>query len=179
MDFQGKTVLVFLEEDNIQRAYFRIRPLLTHDAVITPEALAAFPDDGFLRIVPDKNEQHTFKERMRTICGLCIIDLTNLPPEAAKIRSNKNYAPQRGENNQFIIYSDAVRAMPERLMYQVVPEEDIKQAYTPFVYKRDGANILGPVRRSDGVFEGETIRLQPDSQEIHCVTLPDGKELLF
>ncbi len=179
MDFQGKTVLVFLEEDNIQRAYFRIRPLLTQDEVVTAEALAAFPDDGYLRIVPDKNEQHTFKDRMRTICGLCVVDLTELPTDCGKIRSNKNYAPQRGETNQFIIYSDAVRSMPESLMYQVVPEEEIKQAHTPLVYKRDGANILGPVRRSDGEFEGESHRLQPDSQEIHCVTLPGGKELLF
>ncbi len=179
MDFQGKTVLVFLEEDNIQRAYFRIRPLLTADEVVTPEALAAFPDDGYLRIVPDKNEQHTFKDRMRTICGLCIVDLSDLPPDAAKIRSNKNYAPQRGETNQFIIYSDAVRAMPEKLLYQVVPEDGIAQAHTPLVYKRDGANIMGPVRRADGEFEGESVRLQPDSRDIHCVTLPDGKELLF
>ena len=31
MNLTGKTVLVFLEEDNTQRAYFRIRPLLSEE----------------------------------------------------------------------------------------------------------------------------------------------------
>ncbi len=43
MNFQGKAVLVYLEEDNIARAYFRIQPLLTEDGSVATETLAAFP----------------------------------------------------------------------------------------------------------------------------------------
>ncbi len=177
MNFQGKAVLVYLEEDNIARAYFRIQPLLTQDGPVGP-VINVYPDDGFLRIVPDKNEQHTFKERMRTMCGLCLMDLRHLPPEVNKIRTNKNYAPARGENNQFIIYSDAVQAMPDDLLYQVVGENDVTSASTPFVYIRKGANIQGPFRRENGEPEGDTVQLPPDSTEIHSVTV-SGQELLF
>jgi len=92
MNFQGKAVLVYLEEDNIARAYFRVQPLMTQDGPLGP-VVSDFPDDGFLRIVPDKNEQHTFKERMRTLIGLCLVDLRFFPTDANKIRTNKNYAP--------------------------------------------------------------------------------------
>lgn len=177
MNFQGKAVLVYLEEDNIARAYFRIQPLMTQDGPVGP-VVTAFPDDGFLRIVPDKNEQHTFKERMRTLCGLCLMDLRFLPAEANKIRTNKNYSPARGETNQFIVYSDAVRALPNDLIYQVVAENAVSQAQTPFVYIRNGANIQGPFSRADGQSVGETAQLPPDSPEIHAVTVGD-QELLF
>ena len=103
MDFSGKIVLSFIEEDNVQRAYFRIRPLLTGEGALTKQDIDALPDDGYLRIVPDKNEQHTFKDRMRSLGYLCVLDLKNIPPETIKIRNNKNYAPARGENNQFIV----------------------------------------------------------------------------
>lgn len=178
MNFQGKAVLVYLEEDNIARAYFRIQPLLTEDGSVAAETPSAFPDDGFLRIVPDKNEQHTFKERMRSMCGLCVMDLRSLPPEANKIRTNKNYSPARGENNQFIVYSDAVCAMPDALFFQVVAEENVASAYTPQVYIRKGAVIQGPFRRADGQPVGEIAQLPPDSNEIHAVAL-SGQELLF
>lgn len=177
MNFQGKAVLVYLEEDNIARAYFRIQPLMTQDGPVG-DTKSAYPDDGYLRIVPDKNEQHTFKERMRTLCGLCIVDLRHQPAEANKIRTNKNYSPMRGETNQYIIYSDAVREMPDDLVYQVVPEGGVATAATPFVYIREGANIQGPYRREDGQPAGETEQLPPDSARIHSVTV-NGQELLF
>ena len=177
MNFQGKAVLVYLEEDNIARAYFRVQPLMTQDGPIGPVA-AEYPDDGFLRIVPDKNEQHTFKERMRTLIGLCLVDLRFFPMDANKIRTNKNYSPSRGENNQFIVYSDAVRSLPEDLLYQVVGENEVKNASTPQVYIRKGANIQGPFRREDGQSVGETTQLPPDSGEIHSLTF-NGQEQLF
>jgi len=179
MNFQGKAVLVYLEEDNIARAYFRIHPLMTQEGAVTADMKAAYPDEGFLRIVPDKNEQHTFKERMRAMCGLCMMDLRFQPAEANKIRTNKNYSPSRGENNQYIVYSDAVRAIPDDLFYQVVAEADKKDAVTPYVYIRNGANIQGPFPRDEGKEAGETAQLPPDSAEIHAVTLHDGQELLF
>lgn len=177
MNFQGKAVLVYLEEDNIARAYFRVQPLMTQDGPVGPMA-ADYPDDGFLRIVPDKNEQHTFKERMRTLTGLCLVDLRCFSMEANKIRTNKNYSPSRGENNQYIVYSDAVCALPEDLLYQVVGENEVKNASTPLVYIRNGANIQGPFRREDGQNVGETVQLPPDSSEIHSLTV-NGQEQLF
>lgn len=177
MNFQGKAILVYLEEDNIARAYFRVQPLMTQDGPVGPMK-AEYPDDGYLRIVPDKNEQHTFKERMRTMIGLCLVDLRIFPLEANKIRTNKNYAPARGENNQFIVYSDAVRSLPDDLIYQVVSENSLQSASTPFVYIRQGANIQGPFRRDDGQPAGEISKLPPDSTEIHSVTV-NNQDLLF
>ena len=177
MNFQGKAILVYLEEDNIARAYFRVQPLMTQDGSLS-SMKAEYPDDGYLRIVPDKNEQHTFKERMRTLIGLCLVDLRVFPLEANKIRTNKNYAPTRGENNQYIVYSDAVRALPDDLIYQVVSENALQSAATPFVYIRQGANIQGPFRRDDGQPAGEIAQLPPDSTEIHSVTV-NNQDLLF
>ena len=177
MNFQGKAVLVYLEEDNIARAYFRVQPLMTQDGTL--EGMTAeYPDDGFLRIVPDKNEQHTFKERMRALSGLCLVDLRVFPTDSNKIRTNKNYSPSRGETNQFIVYSDAVRSLPEDLIYQVVSEGDVRNAMTPWVYIRNGANIQGPFRKEDMQCAEETRKLPPDSAELHSITL-HGQDLLF
>ena len=102
MYFTGRTVLVYLEEDNIQRAYFRVRPLLTDQGPVERDLNAQYPDEGFLRIVPDKNEQHTFKERMRTLGTICLMDLSALQNDNQKIRTNKNYSPAKGEKNQIV-----------------------------------------------------------------------------
>lgn len=177
MNFQGKAVLVYLEEDNIARAYFRVQPLMTQDGALGTMT-ADYPDDGFLRIVPDKNEQHTFKERMRALSGLCLVDLRFFPMESNKIRTNKNYSPSRGETNQFIVYSDAVRALPDDLVYQVVAEGDLRNAMTPWVYIRNGANIQGPFRKEDMQCAAETTKLPPDSAQLHSITL-HGQDLLF
>ncbi len=177
MNFQGKAVLVYLEEDNIARAYFRVQPLMTQDGSVS-NVTADYPDDGFLRIVPDKNEQHTFKERMRTLSGLCLVDLRLFPAESNKIRTNKNYSPSRGETNQFIVYSDAVRALPDDLVFQVVAEGDVRNAMTPWVYIRNGANIQGPFRKEDMQCAEETAKLPPDSAQLHSITL-HGQDLLF
>ena len=170
MNFQGKAILVYLEEDNIARAYFRVQPLMTQDGPLGPMK-EEYPDDGYLRIVPDKNEQHTFKERMRTLMGLCLVDLRLFPLEANKIRTNKNYSPARGETNQYIVYSDAVRGLPDDLIYQVVSENALQSAFTPYVYIRNGANIQGPFKRDNGQPVGDIAQLPPDSSEIHAVTV--------
>ena len=184
MDFSGRIVLSFMEEDNIQRAYFRVRPLLTEEGALTQADIDALPDEGYLRVVPDKNEQHTFKERMRDMGMLCVIDLYNLPADAVKIRTNKNYAPQRGENNQYIVYSDAVQAVPQHLFYEVISAENgdkekIGRAATPLCYLRSGGKIFGPVSRATGLEQEGAAQLPPDSQGIYAVTLPDGSEKLF
>lgn len=176
MKFQGQAVLVYLEEDNITKAYFRIRPLLTNEGPVPQEELDSFPDEGYLRIVPDKNEQHTFKERMRHMCGLCLLDLRNQPAEANKIRTNKNYNPSKGEVNQFIVYSDAVQAIPDNLLYQVVSQADAQKAVTPRVYVRNGANMQGPMAKDQPDTAGE--QLLPDSKGLYSVSV-NGQELLF
>ena len=162
MDFSDQVVLSYLEEDNIQRAFFRVRPLLRRQGPLMPQQIAEYPDDGYLRIVPDKDEQHTFKERMRSLGSICVLDLRNVPTDANKIRTNKNYMPSRGETNQFIVYSDAVRAVPENEFYEVVTPENVADASTPFVYTRVGGNINGPVAR-DGREVAAAQKLPPDS----------------
>lgn len=184
MDFSGRIVLCFIEEDNTQRAYFRIRPLLTAEGLMTKADIDALPDDGYLRIVPDKNEQHTFKDRMRELGQMCVLDLINIPPDAVKVRSNKNYAPQRGENNQFIVYSDAVQAIPAQLFYEVITaetgeKEKIAKAATPLCYLRSGGRIYGPVSRATGLDQDGAALLAPDSEGLSAVMLPDGSEKLF
>ncbi len=184
MDFTGRIVLSFLEEDNIQRAYFRIRPLLMQEGALAQQDIDALPDEGYLRIVPDKNEQHTFKDRMRELGSLCVLDLKHIAPEAVKIRSNKNYAPQRGEKNQFIVYSDAVQAVPQQLVYEVITaemgdKEKLSRAGTAMCYVRSGGNIYGPVSRATGIAQEDAAQLPPDSQGIYAITMPDGAERLF
>lgn len=184
MDFAGRIVLSFLEEDNIQRAYFRIRPLLMQEGALSQQDIDALPDEGYLRIVPDKNEQHTFKDRMRELGSLCVLDLKHIPPEAVKIRSNKNYAPQRGEKNQFIVYSDAVQAVPQQLVFEVISaevgdKEKLSRAGTALCYVRSGGNIYGPVSRATGIALDDAKQLPPDSQGIYAITMPDGAEKLF
>lgn len=178
MNFNGKATLVFLEEDNITKAYFRIKPLLAQDGPVSDEVLASLPDEGFLRIVPDRNEQHTFKERMRSMCGLCMLDLRNQPAEANKIRTNKNYSPSNGENNQYIVYSDAVCAIAPDVFFQVVSENEIEKAVTPYVYVRNGANMQGPFKKNDVISLENAKQLPPDSQGLHSVSV-QGQELLF
>ena len=117
MNFDRSLILSYLEEDNVQRAYFRVRPLLSLEGDIRQEALQLWPDEGGLRIVPDRREQHTFKVRMRKLGSYCVIDLRNQPADADKIRTNKNYKPERGEVNQYILYSDTVHELPEHTFY--------------------------------------------------------------
>ena len=110
MKCDREIVFSYLEEDNTQRAYFRLMPLLTVSGDVQEEAARLWPDHGALRIVPDKNEQGYFKDRMRELGHFCIMDLTPFPPEANKIRTNKNYRPDKEEKNQYILYSDIVAA---------------------------------------------------------------------
>ncbi|MBE5796346.1 MAG: hypothetical protein E7327_03100 [Clostridiales bacterium] len=143
----------YLEEDNIQKAYFRVRPLLTTEGDIRAEAVQLWPNEGCLRIVPDRNEQHTFKVRMRTLGSFCVVDLRGQPADAGKIRTNKNFRPDKGEVNQYILYSDTVHPLPENTFYQVVDgtAEDYAAAcervVTPHFFIREGDTIYGPVRR--------------------------------
>lgn len=153
MNYDRSLIFAYLEEDNIQRAYFRVRPLLTSDGDVRQEAVSLWPSEGGLRIVPDRNEQHTFKTRMRTLGSYCVVDLRGLPAEAGKIRTNKNFRPDRGEVNQFILYSDTVHELPEHTFYQLIDgsAEDYcalaEKAVTPRFFIRHEDVLYGPVSK--------------------------------
>ena len=154
MNFDRSLIFAYLEEDNIQRAYFRVRPLLSLEGDIRQEALQLWPNEGGLRIVPDRNEQHTFKTRMRTLGAYCVIDLRNQPPEAGKIRTNKNFKPDRGEVNQYILYSDTVHELPEHTFFQLF-EGDVSayaefaaKSVTPLFYIKQADTLYGPVSKT-------------------------------
>ena len=69
MPLPGKLTVGLLEEDNPVKAYFRIRPVaqLDGEGHYPLEAMdEKFPEDGWIRIVPDKNELASFKNRCGT-----------------------------------------------------------------------------------------------------------------
>lgn len=179
MNFNRSLILAYLEEDNTQRAYFRVLPLLSLEGDLRQEALQLWPAEGGLRIVPDRNEQHTFKTRMRKIKPFCVVDLRNQPAAADKIRTNKNYKPDRGEVNQYILYSDTVHELPEHTFYQLLDGEVehyqklASEAITPLFYIQQGETLYGPVRKD--------MPVQPEpAAEAACVLFelpcPDGTE---
>ena len=176
MNLQGKLSLAFLEEDRPQGGLFRVKPLLNDDTVFAADLKKELPDDGYLRVVPDKDEQRTFKTRMREIAPLCVLDLTG--ETKGKVKKNRNYRPDKNEFNQNVIYSDVIRPCPKDLMYQVVQESGLENAVTEMVYIRSGANIQGPYLRT-GEAAGETEKLPPDSRFLKTVELPDGRALLI
>ncbi len=177
MNLDRSLIFSYLEEDNIQRAYFRVRPLLSLDGDIQQEAVQLWPNEGGLRIVPDRNEQHTFKVRMRKLGPFCVIDLRNQPADAGKIRTNKNFKPERGEVNQYILYSDTVHEMPEHTFYQLVEgkaadyEALSKEVITPLYFIREDDTLYGPVRR-DGTAQPEPA--QEAAAVMFEVACPDG-----
>jgi hypothetical protein len=128
--------------------------LLTLEGDIQQEALQLWPNEGGLRIVPDRNEQHTFKTRIRTLGAYCVIDLRNKSPEAGKIRTNKNFKPERGEVNQYILYSDTVHELPAHTFYQLFDgEADLyadfaAQSITPMFYIQQDDTLYGPVAKT-------------------------------
>lgn len=153
MNLDQELVFAYLEEDNVQRAYFRVRPLITCQGDIREEAVRLWPDEGCLRIVPDRAEQHTFKDRMRALGHYCAVDLRGIPTDAGKIRTNKNYRPDRGEVNQFILYSDTVKPLPEHTFFEVLSGTAAEaaalaeKAVTPLFYIRVEDTLLGPVQK--------------------------------
>ena len=67
MSLPGKLCVGILEEDNPLRSYFRFKPLLVEEnGRYRPfQDAELYPDEGCIRIVPDKNESYYFKSRMR------------------------------------------------------------------------------------------------------------------
>ena len=136
-EINGTITLAYVEEDNRQRVIFRVIPLCTREGSVFHGSAEDFPDEGSLRIVPDKREQSTFKERMREAGGLCAIQLASDGKELMKVRQNRNYAPEEGEKNQFAIYSDVICELTEDGCFEVVePGTDASAALTAKVLLR-------------------------------------------
>ncbi len=179
MDLAHEIVFSWLEEDNTQRAYFRLKPLLTVSGDVQEEAAKLWPEDGALRIVPDKNEQGYFKDRMRAMGNFCLMDLTPFPTEANKIRTNKNFRPERDERNQYILYSDAVKAVPPHTFYEVLegaPEDAANlaaNASTPLFLIRQDDVLYGPVDQQNPVAPEHAPEMEAVVYEVAC---PDGKQ---
>jgi len=147
-EINGTVTLAFVEEDNKQRVIFRVIPLCTREGSTFHGGAEEFPDEGSLRVVPDKREQSTFKERMREIGGLCVIQLASDGKELMKVRQNRNYAPEQGEKNQFAIYSDVVcEFTPEGCFEVVEAGANAEKALTPNVLIHKDKMLYGPVAR--------------------------------
>lgn len=176
----GTITLSFLEEDNQQRVIFRVVPLCTREGVVFRNKPVDFPDQGSLRIVPDKREQSTFKERMRTMGSLCAIHLCNEGKELTKVRQNRNYDPGQGESNQFAIYSDVICEFSENGVFEVFSDgEDFSAALSARVLVRRGQVLYGPVER-DAALDWDLVRpFGNDSYLLHTIELQQGKERSF
>ena len=136
MTLPGKLCVGILEEDNPLKSYFRFKPMLvSEEGGYRPfSAGEAFPEEGCLRIVPDKNESGHFKARMRRIGRYAMLDLRAHAGENDKIRPNKNYHADPAENNAYIVYSDVVVEPPSGALFEIVdravPEDSTHMALT-------------------------------------------------
>lgn len=179
MDFSGRVFLASIEEDNTQRALFRVRPLLDAQGAVSQEDLDSIGDEGFMRVVPDKQEQYTFKERMRSLGAMCLIDLSRADADSHKVRPNKNYAPPRGEVNRYVIYSDVIQPVGDLAVCEVVADPRLSTPVTSCYYLRSGGHIQGPYDKSNGQPVDALSCIAPDSDRLFAVSMPDERERLF
>ena len=170
MTLPGRLSIALLEEDNPVKSYFRMRPILVREEErieLFQSAEEVYPSEGYIRIVPDKNEMSFFKGRMRTIGRYCMLDLRRHPGENDKIRPNKNYAPEDGDRNAFIVYSDVIAAPSAGLLTQVIDLDEpaagesfsarLDAPVTPYVAVRAQGAVSGPwkweaVEGEEGMF---------------------------
>lgn len=182
-EINGTITLAYVEEDNRQRVIFRVIPLCTREGGIFHGGAEDFPDEGSLRIVPDKREQSTFKERMREIGGLCAIQLSSDGKELMKVRQNRNYAPDQGEHNQLAIYSDVICEFTEDGCFEVVEAgEDAAAAITAKVLLHKDKMLYGPIDKEDAQ-KAVIDSLKPFGNDrflLHTVETPElGRHLIY
>lgn len=166
MTLPGKLCVGILEEDNPLKSYFRFKPLLVAEegGYLPFDGAEAFPENGCLRIVPDKNESGHFKARMRRIGRYALLDLRAHPGENDKIRPNKNYRVDSAETNAYIVYSDVVVEPPAGMLFEVLdraaPEDSSHMALTmplpgtPRVLFRDENGGVAPALWRAAAMEG-------------------------
>ena len=138
----GKLCIGILEEDNPLKSYFRMKPLLVEDEgkYVIFDGGDSYPEEGCIRIVPDKNESSHFKARMRRMGRYCVLDLRQHTGENDKIRPNKNYHGDESEKNAHIVYSDVVREPAENVIFEILPDGDFtgEAPGTPRVLRGEG-----------------------------------------
>ena len=156
MVLPGRLTVAFLDEDNPLKSFFRMRPILTEDGgqFVPSNTDDRYPEEGFIRVVPDKNEIMMFKTRMRQMGRYCALDLRKHLGENDKIRPNKNYIFGGPEHSQYIVYSDVIGRVPPHLIAEVVkidqlPEADVLMADgampgTVYVMVERQGEISGP-----------------------------------
>ena len=162
MTLPGRLSIARIEEDNPLKSYFRLKPLLVSEQdriELVHEPEGTYPSEGFIRIVPDKNEMSLFKNRMHLMGRYCMLDLRRFPGDNEKIRPNKNFSPD-GDTNAFIIYSDVIIAPCAGLLTQVLdlipPQEEttfsanIPCPSTPCVALRFDGQYSGPWKWTPG-----------------------------
>ena len=183
----GKLCIGILEEDNPLKSYFRLKPLLVEveGKYVFFDGGEAYPEEGCIRIVPDKNESSHFKARMRRMGRYCVLDLRQHTGENDKIRPNKNYSGDETERNAHIVYSDVVREPAENLIFEILNEEDGVACApgTPRVLRGDGLQTWAYTPPAEGEEAGS---LAPDGlalleEEIQRVEIPGfpGETLRF
>ena len=182
-EINGTITLSYVEEDNRQRVIFRVIPLCTREGSTFHGGEEDFPDEGSLRIVPDKREQSTFKERMREIGGLCVVQLLSDGKELMKVRQNRNYAPDQGEQNQFAIYSDVICEFAEDGCFEVVEVGSAAgDALTPRVLLHKNKLLYGPVNREEAE-KTAVEELKPFGNDrflLHTIETPAlGRHLIY
>lgn len=173
MSLPGKLCIGILEEDNPLKSYFRFKPLLIEkEGQYEPfEDGQAFPEEGCIRIVPDKNESSHFKVRMRRMGLFGVVDLTAHPNENDKIRPNKNYHGDAGEQNANIIYSDVVREPADHMIYEIIdalPEDGhMPRPNTEWVLLRKEGAMMGVKYGWQSEGEGENVQyvLNPEGED--------------
>ena len=167
MSLPGKLCIGILEEDNPQKAYFRFKPLLVEaeGRYVPYTETNAYPEEGCIRIVPDKNESAHFKTRMRQMGLFCVVDLRAHPDHNDKIRPNKNFREGSAEQNAFILYSDVIHEPAPDSIFEILPEA---QPEAPRPHPRTAAVLLKGAELDLRRFEWEA-----DPQDISAARLID------
>lgn len=180
-EINGTITLAYVEEDNRQRVIFRVVPLCTREGCVFHGGAEDFPDEGSLRIVPDKREQSTFKERMRAIGSLCAIQLLSEGKELMKVRQNRNYAPEQGEKNQLAIYSDVICEFTEEGCFEVVePDADTSGVLTNKVLVHKNKMLYGPIEKENAATIDGLKPFGNDRFLLHTVETPTlGRHLIY
>ncbi len=187
----GKLCIGIIEEDNPLKSYFRLKPLLVESdgryEVIAGEAI--YPEEGCIRIVPDKNESSYFKARMRRMGRYCVLDLRDHAGENDKIRPNKNYKGDENERNAHIVYSDVVREPARDMIFELVDfdgEAGDWQGAAPGTPRVLRGASLETWAYTAPAAEGESARIAPDGEvlreeELQRFDIPGfpGEQLKF
>ena len=166
MALAEKIAIGFLEEDNPVKSYYRFKPLILDN----PDGYAAlengeqlYPEDGFLRIVPDKNESSHFKVRMRRIGRFCMIDLRKHLSQSDKIRPNKNYKADGIEKNVNIVYSDVITEIPAGRAAEIIACENPQEVRAEGVFPGSTPFMLECAGEFTGPYKWETVEGEEDA----------------